>query len=90
MIVRDIVSLTLRLISSRKSIDLYLRMFSRMRSSMTTVSLIEKPAIVTTAATVFRSNCMPVTENRPTVVRQSWRMATTPDRPARQPKRNAM
>ena len=67
MNVRLSVSFSARFITSLSGIFLYLRRFSRTRSKTTTVSLIEKPMMVRSAATIVRSNCSCSSEKTPTV-----------------------
>ncbi len=54
--VRLRVSLMLRLMMAASPSRGRLRMFSRIRSETITVSLTEKPTIVSSAATIVRSN----------------------------------
>ena len=64
--------------------------FSRMRSKTTIVSFIEKPMIVSTAATVVSENSLYVTANAPMTITASWSSATTVPGPYRKSNRNAM
>ena len=50
---------------------------SRIRSKMTIVSLIENPAIVRSAATTVRVISLFVMLSAPTVMKTSWKSATT-------------
>ncbi len=50
---------------------------SRMRSKITMVSLIEKPMIVRTAATMVALNSRPDRQYQPIVISTSWITATT-------------
>ena len=81
IIVRESVSLMERLIISPKLILGWRRKFSRMRSKMTMVSLMEKPATVKKAATTTRSISRWVSENATAMTNKSWNRATTPEMP---------
>ena len=79
--VRESVSLIDKLIKSPKLILGLRRTFSRMRSKITIVSLIEKPATVRNAATTTRSISRCVIENATAIRNKSWKRAITPDTP---------
>lgn len=50
---------------------------SRTRSKMTMVSLMEKPMMVSSAATVVAFICRPTRKYNPIVIRTSWQSAIT-------------
>ena len=75
IIVRDKVSFIEIFVSSNILTSAYLRKFSLTLSNITTVSFIEYPTIVKTAATIERLISNENTENTPNVIITSWNKA---------------
>ena len=74
--VRLRTSLTLRLIVSEKVPFFRRRMFSRIRSKTTTVSVREYPPTVSSAVMKRRSFSIPKIQKIPTSAKMSWKVAT--------------
>ena len=73
--VRLRTSLTLRLMTSEKAPFFRSRMFSRIRSKTTTVSVSEYPPMVSSAVMNSRSISIPRIQKIPTTAKMSWKVA---------------